>query len=137
MTVLVIGAAGELGSMVASGLRHRGVASVPSCAGPSLDDVVIGDLADLESLDRARRAYRALPRVVADARPGAARDERDRRGARRLQRIVKVSNIPIADWRRDSTATTGRSSAGSPCHRSRRRCSSRRSSRASSTSSAS
>ena len=88
---------------------------------------------------RVRGRIARVPRVVADARPGAARDERDRRGRARRAPADRegVEHPDRGTGGGTPRQPPRRSSAGSPRHRSRRRCSSRRSSRASSTSSAS
>jgi NAD(P)H dehydrogenase (quinone) len=98
MTVLVIGAAGELGSRVANGLRQRGVAVRAFVRRPvALDEAVIGDLADPASLDRACAGASRVFLVSSPTRDQVqletnAIDAAERAG---LQRIVKVSNIPI------------------------------------------
>ena len=63
------------------------------------DEVVLGDL-ERSAVARAPRvpASRRVPRVVTRPANRCARDERDRRApsAAGLERIVKISNIPIA-----------------------------------------
>jgi uncharacterized protein YbjT (DUF2867 family) len=98
VTVLVIGAAGELGALVASGLRDRDVAVRAFVRRPvALDDVILGDLADPASLDRACAGASHMFLVSGPTRDQVqletnAIDAAERAG---LRRIVKVSNIPI------------------------------------------
>ena len=71
MKILVTGAAGAVGSTVVKGLREkyelRGHDRVPA---PDLDDAVIGDLTDFDSLLRATEGMDAVMHI--GGRPGGA-----------------------------------------------------------------
>ena len=103
MTVVVIGAAGDLGSRVARALAARGVPvralvrrpeAVP---GVAADEVVLGDLADTESLVSACAGARALFLVSSPTPEQVVLETNAIAAAERagVERIVKVSNIPI------------------------------------------
>lgn len=99
MRVLVIGAAGDLGSRVASGLIDAGI-DVRAFVRRPIDgaDVVLGDLADPDSL---RAAGKDVERMFLVSSPVPNQVELETNAieaaeAAGVARIVKVSNIPIA-----------------------------------------
>ena len=105
MKVLVIGAAGELGAGArrcpapSTGCDVRAfVRDRSPSAGLTVDDVVIGDLRDRPaSLERVRRGHERVPRVVADPEQVELETNAiERPGTAGVERIVKISNIPIA-----------------------------------------
>jgi uncharacterized protein YbjT (DUF2867 family) len=98
VTVLVIGAAGELGSLVAAGLRGRDVPVRAFVRRPlAADDVVIGDLGDPDSLDRACASVTRMFLVSSPTEDQVRLESNaiDAAERARLEHIVKVSNIPI------------------------------------------
>ena len=96
MTVLVIGAAGDLGGRVAAALRARG-AGVRGLARRRVVGCVRGDLADPGSLDEACVDVTRMFLVSSPARNQVQLETNAIEAAERarLERIVKVSNIPI------------------------------------------
>jgi uncharacterized protein YbjT (DUF2867 family) len=103
--VLVIGATGELGGAVARTLSTRGDVSVRAFVrrplpadGPPVDDVVLGDLGDPESLDRACHGASSMFLVSSPTTDQVELETNAIAAAERarVERIVKVSNIPIA-----------------------------------------
>ena len=90
VTVLVIGAAGDLGGRVARVLMARRRPGARARAAARSGRHGRGDRGRARRPRRCRvagrgvcRRARRVPRVVADPRPGRARDERDRRGRAR------------------------------------------------------
>jgi uncharacterized protein YbjT (DUF2867 family) len=96
VTVLVIGAAGDLGGRVVAALRARGV-DVRGLARRPADGCVRGDLADAASLDAACLGVERMFLVSSPTREQVALETNAIEAAERagLERIVKVSNIPI------------------------------------------
>lgn len=96
MTVLVIGAAGDLGGRVAAALRARGV-DVRGLARRAADDCVLGDLADPMSLDAACVGVARMFLVSSPTREQVVLEINAIEAAERagVDHIVKVSNIPI------------------------------------------
>jgi uncharacterized protein YbjT (DUF2867 family) len=97
VTVVVIGAAGELGRHVVAGLSERGV-SVPGLSRQPRQGCVVADLAEPSSLDPAFADGDVLFLVSSPTRDQVtletnAIDAAERAG---VGHIVKVSNIPIA-----------------------------------------
>jgi uncharacterized protein YbjT (DUF2867 family) len=97
MSVLVIGAAGDLGGRVARGLRARGV-EVRGMARRQVEGFVLGDLRYPGSLDRACADMQRMFLVSSPTRDQVwletnAIDAAEGAG---IEHIVKVSNIPIA-----------------------------------------
>jgi uncharacterized protein YbjT (DUF2867 family) len=97
MTVLVIGAAGDLGGRVAAGLRARGV-DVRGLARRPTDGCVLGDLRDPASLDAACAGARRMFLVSSPTPDQVQLETNAIEAAERagIELIVKVSNIPIA-----------------------------------------
>jgi uncharacterized protein YbjT (DUF2867 family) len=104
VTVLVIGAAGDLGGRVVRALVDmdvpvRGLVRRPAAIGAvDATDVVVGDLADPESLAAACTGVRALFLVSSPVREQVALETNaiEAAEAAGVARIVKVSNLPIA-----------------------------------------
>jgi uncharacterized protein YbjT (DUF2867 family) len=96
VTVLVIGAAGDLGGRVAAALRARG-ADVRGLARRYADGCLRGDLADPASLDAACAGASGLFLVSSPTRGQVSLETNAIEAAERagLERIVKVSNIPV------------------------------------------
>jgi uncharacterized protein YbjT (DUF2867 family) len=99
MRVLVIGAAGDLGSRVAAGLVDAGI-DVRAFVRRPIDgtDVVLGDLADPDSLGAACKDVERMF-LVSSPVPNQVELETNAMEAAEaagVARIVKVSNIPIA-----------------------------------------
>jgi uncharacterized protein YbjT (DUF2867 family) len=95
VTVLVIGATGELGSLVAAGLPDvRAFVRRPV----AFDDVVLGDLGDPSSLDRACAGADRMFLVSSPTQDQVRLETNAIEAAERagVSHIVKVSNIPIA-----------------------------------------
>jgi uncharacterized protein YbjT (DUF2867 family) len=97
MTVLVIGAAGDLGGRVARGLRARGE-DVRGLSRRPAAGCVLGDLGDPASLDRACAGVQRMFLVSSPTRDQVALETNAIDAAERagVEHIVKVSNIPIA-----------------------------------------
>jgi NAD(P)H dehydrogenase (quinone) len=97
VTVLVIGAAGDLGGRVAHGLRERGV-DVRGLARRPVPSCVRGDLRDPASLDQACAGVTRLFLVSSPTRDQVELETNAIEAAERadVDHIVKVSNIPIA-----------------------------------------
>jgi uncharacterized protein YbjT (DUF2867 family) len=97
VTVLVIGAAGDLGGGVAAALRARGV-DVRGLSRRPAERCVRGDLADPTSLDAACAGVSKLFLVSSPMRDQVTLETNAIEAAERagLERIVKVSNIPVA-----------------------------------------
>jgi NAD(P)H dehydrogenase (quinone) len=103
--VLVIGATGELGRRVAGALVERDGVTVrafvrrplPDGVG-TLRDVVVGDLRDRASLERACSGVASMFLVSSPTRDQVELETNAIEAAERagIERIVKVSNIPIA-----------------------------------------
>jgi uncharacterized protein YbjT (DUF2867 family) len=103
--VLVIGATGELGRHVAAALAERdGVVvrafvrrPLPDGDG-SLSDVLVGDLRDRASLERACSGVASMFLVSSPTRDQVELETNAIEAAERagVERIVKVSNIPVA-----------------------------------------
>ncbi len=97
--VAVVGAGGPLGAPIVRGLRGRAVVTRPLSRQPLDDpDAVVADLRDRASLDRAFAGVTRLflvssPAVDQVAHETNAIDAAERAG---IERIVKISNIPIA-----------------------------------------
>ena len=101
----MIGVTGELGREVATILGPRGEVEVrafarrPLPAGsPAVDEVVVGDLADADSLRRACAGVTSMF-LVSSPTPGQVELETnaiEAAEAAGVERIVKISNIPIA-----------------------------------------
>jgi uncharacterized protein YbjT (DUF2867 family) len=96
VTVVVIGAAGELGRLVTAGLTERGV-DVRALSRRSQDRCVVADLSEPSTLAAAFAGGRALFLVSSPIREQVpletnAIDAAERAG---IEHIVKVSNIPI------------------------------------------
>jgi uncharacterized protein YbjT (DUF2867 family) len=106
--VLVIGAAGDLGSRVVralgdAGVRVRAFVRRPEVvASVDADEVVLGDLDDAGALAAASAATRAMFLVSSPTREQVRLETNAIAAAEtnRLERIVKVSNIPIAGLER-------------------------------------
>jgi len=96
VTVLVIGAAGDLGGRVVRALRTSG-ADVRGMARRPHEGCVLGDLADPASLDAACAGVRRMFLVSSPTREQVRLETHAIEAAERagLDRIVKVSNIPI------------------------------------------
>jgi uncharacterized protein YbjT (DUF2867 family) len=103
--VLVIGATGELGREVASlvagrdGVEVRAFVRRPlPSGGPPLDDVVMGDLRDASALERACAGVTSMFLVSSPTQDQVEFETNAIEAAERagVERIVKVSNIPIA-----------------------------------------
>ncbi|HWS46562.1 MAG TPA: NAD(P)H-binding protein [Acidimicrobiia bacterium] len=96
MTIVVIGALGDLGARIVEGLRERG-ADVRGAARRAAPGCVVADLADAASLDVA---FRDAARVFVQSSPTReqvrletnAIEAAERAG---VEQIVKLSNIPI------------------------------------------
>ncbi|HET9729584.1 MAG TPA: NAD(P)H-binding protein [Acidimicrobiia bacterium] len=97
MTVIVIGAAGELGQLVVAGLTQRGV-SVRGLSRRPRPGCTVADLADPAALDAAFADGRALFLVSSPTREQVTLETNAINAAERagIEHIVKVSNIPIA-----------------------------------------
>ena len=103
MTVLVVGAAGDLGGRVVRTLTQEGVpvralVRRPEAAGSvAVTDVVLGDLGDPASLTSAMAGVRALFLVSSPTRDQVQLETNavEAAEAAGVARIVKVSNIPI------------------------------------------
>ncbi len=96
MTVVVIGATGELGSLVATGLRERGI-GVRGVARRGGDGCVVADLADRASLDAAFAGAQRLFLVSSPTRDQVALETNaiDAAVDAGIEHVVKVSNIPV------------------------------------------
>src|SRR5262245_39516685 len=96
MTVVVIGAAGELGRPVIAGVRERGAPARGVSRRPS-GDCVLGDLGDPDSLDAAFAGATRLFLVSSPTRDQVELETNAIEAAERagIERIVKISNIPI------------------------------------------
>jgi uncharacterized protein YbjT (DUF2867 family) len=97
VTVLVIGAAGDLGGRVARGLRERGV-DVRGLARRPVEGCVLGDLRDPASLESAGVGVTRVFLVSSPTRDQVELETNAIEAAERtgVEHIVKVSNIPIA-----------------------------------------
>jgi uncharacterized protein YbjT (DUF2867 family) len=97
MTVLVIGARGQLGRPIAAELRQRGV-EVRGLARRPTDGCVVGDLADPVSLAVACEGVTRMFLVSSPVREQVALETNAIEAAERagVEHIVKISNIPIA-----------------------------------------
>ncbi len=96
----MIGAGGELGRLVCDGLEARGVAVrafVRRAAAAPVDDVVVGDLADAASIAAACDGTVRMFLVSSPTRDQVELETNAIRAAEAaaLERVVKVSNIPI------------------------------------------
>ncbi len=105
MKVLVIGVTGELGRQVADSLAGRADVSVRAFVrrplppdGSPVDEVVVGDLRDGESLRDACAGVTSLFLVSSPTRDQVELETNAIEAAEvaGVERIVKVSNIPIA-----------------------------------------
>jgi uncharacterized protein YbjT (DUF2867 family) len=103
--VLVIGATGDLGRQVASALAERGGVEVRAFVRRPLPDgdgavvdVVVGDLRDRASLERACAGMSSMFLVSSPTQDQVELETNAIEAAERagVERIVKVSNIPIA-----------------------------------------
>ena len=97
MTVLVIGAAGDLGGRVARGLRDRRV-EVRGLARRPAPGCTLGDLRDAASLARACAGVQRMFLVSSPTQDQVALETNAIDAAERagVEHIVKVANIPIA-----------------------------------------
>ena len=103
MTVLVVGAAGDLGGRVVHALTQDDVAVRALVRRPeamesvAVSDVVLGDLGDPASLTSAMAGVRALFLVSSPTRDQVQLETNavEAAEAAGVARIVKVSNIPI------------------------------------------
>src|SRR3954447_1699050 len=97
MKVIVIGASGDLGGRVVNELRAAGVPVTPFSRRPIAGGAV-GDLGDLASLDAAFAGATRVFLVSSATEDQVALETNAIDAAERagLDRIVKVSNIPIA-----------------------------------------
>ena len=105
MKVLVVGATGELGREVAAlvaggpGVEVRAFVRRPlSADAPAVDEVVIGDLRDRASLQRACAGVTSMFLVSSPTQDQVELETNAIEAAEHagVERIVKVSNIPIA-----------------------------------------
>jgi uncharacterized protein YbjT (DUF2867 family) len=96
VTIVVIGAAGDLGGRVVAGLRARN-ADVRGLARRPAAGCVVGDLADPSSLDAAFAGVTLVFLQSSPVREQVALETNAIDAAERagVQRIVKISNIPI------------------------------------------
>src|SRR6516164_3062389 len=96
MTVLVIGAAGQLGKPIAAQLRRRGV-DVRGLARRPTAGAVVGDLADPASLDATCAGIERMFLVSSPVEEQVKLETNAIEAAERagITRIVKISNIPI------------------------------------------
>jgi uncharacterized protein YbjT (DUF2867 family) len=103
--VLVIGATGELGRQVAGSLIGRDGVTVrafvrrqPPDGNGTFPDVLVGDLRDRASLERACSGVTSMFLVSSPTRDQVELETNAIEAAERaaVERIVKVSNIPIA-----------------------------------------
>jgi uncharacterized protein YbjT (DUF2867 family) len=103
--VLVIGATGELGRQVAGALAERGGVEVRAFVRRPLPDgdrtvtdVIVGDLRDRTSIERACAGVSSLFLVSSPTSDQVELETNAIEAAERagVERIVKVSNIPIA-----------------------------------------
>jgi uncharacterized protein YbjT (DUF2867 family) len=97
VTIVVIGAGGDLGGRVVAGLRDRD-ADIRGVARRPVEGCVEADLADPASLDRAFAGAARVFLQSSPVREQVALETNAIEAAERagVERIVKISNIPIA-----------------------------------------